>query len=106
MSLFLFFSYYFLFFLLTITTSIESNTQDSSSSSFPSELSVYRAHDLKRKSTTDGLNNWVGSRMHDGAPFLFTSRLIKNGTSQPYTKSAIFCLYPKAGSTNLKFLLR
>lgn len=44
------------------------------------------------------LNTWIGSRMHDGVPFLFINRFTG--------KRAIFCLHPKAGSSSLKFLLR
>lgn len=55
-------------------------------------------HENNRSSTIGGFDLNTGTRMSDGVPFLFTNK---------YTKQqAIFCLHPKAGSTNFKFLLR
>jgi hypothetical protein len=55
-------------------------------------------HETNRSSQVGGFDLSTGTRMSDGVPFLFTNK---------YTKQqAIFCLHPKAGSTNFKFLLR
>lgn len=64
------------------------------------ELKDYRIPDQPRieVSSLPKMSHFLTSRMHDGLPFLFVNRINE--------KKGYFCIYPKGGSTNLKFLLR
>lgn len=84
-----------------VTITMLKNLEVSSLRSFPMEkdLSQWSTNVTRLQTSSNlSLTHWTGTRMHDGFPFLFTNKVSK--------QRGIFCLYPKAGSTNIKFLLR
>jgi hypothetical protein len=62
------------------------------------EFENWKNVDTPRSDTIHYLTEWTSTRLHDGYPFLFKSK--------HSTRKAFICLYPKGGSTQLKFLFR